>query len=73
MSIPSPETEAKVARWRQMARDGTLSINEMREAIIYLRSGRAAAPVKTAASKAAKAGAAPVDTNALLGQLGIKF
>lgn len=58
----SLDLQLKVAEWRAKARAGTLSLEETREAIKYLRAGRAlVAPAtggsktnKTAAAKAAK-------------------
>lgn len=51
---------------RNKARAGTLTIDELREAITLMREGRAAAHVISAKSRAAKA---PVDTDSLLGEL----
>jgi len=51
MSV-SPETIAKVAVWRQKARDGTITTEELKEAIQYLRADREAMPA--AAPKARK-------------------
>ena len=39
----SPELQSRVQVWRQKANAGTLSIDEMREAIAALRGGRLAA------------------------------
>ena len=53
----------KVADWRQKAREGTLTQDEMREAITFLRAERVAMP-------AAKAKAKPViNTQDLLSEL----
>lgn len=52
MSSPIPaELQAKIASWRLKAADGTLSLDEMREAIKYLRAGRVQAANASAASK----------------------
>jgi hypothetical protein len=63
----SPEIIAKVANWRQKARDGTISLEEMKEAIQFLRADREAMPA------AAKKGTAkaPVNANDLLKELGL--
>lgn len=42
--IPSPLTQAVIADYREKARLGTLTIDEMREAIVHLRGARTAAP-----------------------------
>lgn len=36
----SPELSSKIAVWRAKAADGTLSLDEMREAIRLMRQGR---------------------------------
>ena len=51
----SPEAQAKVQLWRQKAREGTLTQDEMREAIITLRQDRIAAAATSATSRAKKA------------------
>lgn len=65
----TPELQSKVEEWRQKALVGTLTQDEMREAIIFLRSSRVAAAKTSAASKERKAAKAPVDSEALLGEL----
>lgn len=57
MSI-SPEVQGKIAILRQKAVDGTLTIEEMREAVLLMRGDRkanAAAPSAKASKKQAKA------------------
>jgi hypothetical protein len=66
MSV-SPEMMTKVALWREKARSGQLSREEMREAIVFLRAERQAVP--PAASRSTKSQAASVNTDDLLGQL----
>ena len=55
MSGPIPlELQTKIAAWRLRAADGTLTIEEMKEAIVFLRAGRlgaAQAAQKTAATR----------------------
>lgn len=63
MSV-SPETIAKVAEWREKAKLGTLTQDEMREAIKFLRAERLAmpAPSKTKAKP-------QVNVDSLFGEL----
>lgn len=62
----SLEMQQKVAEWRAKARDGTLSLPEMKEAIAFLRQERQAMP--PAKSRTAKP---KVDANDLLSELGL--
>jgi Arc/MetJ-type ribon-helix-helix transcriptional regulator len=65
--------QSQIQTWRQKSRDGTITPEEMREAIAAIRKERvgasqASAGAKTArATKAAKA--APIDSEALLNSL----
>ena len=68
----TPEISAKVQLWRQKAREGTLTQDEMREAIEILRQGRTAAAATSAASRERKATAkakANVNSDSLLDEL----
>ena len=72
MSTPviSVETEFKIKEWREKAAAGTLTLEEMKEAIILLRRGRLAA-AEAASKSASTAGKAkakkqPVDAQSLL-------
>lgn len=47
------ELAQQVDLWRQKARDGTLTVEEMREAIVLLRQGRQSASAGRVVSKAA--------------------
>ncbi len=58
----SPELSAKIATWRQKARDNVLTREEMREVITTLREGRVAASISSAKSRSKKA---PIDVDAL--------
>ena len=52
MSSPiTLELQAKIATWRLRVADGTITQDEMKEAIIHLRAGRLAAAQSAAASK----------------------
>jgi len=63
----SPETQSKIATYRQKALDGTLTLDECRESIKLLREGRETAQ---AAAKASKSRAKPpVSADALLNEL----
>lgn len=62
----SPELQNKIAQWRQKAAAGTLTIEETREAIIALRSGRQGASYD---AKSPKRSAKSADD--MLGELGL--
>ena len=47
----TPELQTKVIEWRAKANDGTITLPEMKEAIIALRSGRKNAAEAATASK----------------------
>jgi hypothetical protein len=64
----SPELQTKIQLWRQKSLDGTLTREEMKEAIEALREGRMQAAVTSAASKS-RAKKAPVNSEDLLGEL----
>lgn len=68
----SPELQSKIALWRQKANDGTLTLEEQKEAILLLRAGRKNALTAQAASasKTKKAKAAIPDADSLLDELG---
>lgn len=51
----SPELQLKVQEWRAKAREGTLSLDDMREAIKALRKDRGAVAQSTAGSRVTKA------------------
>lgn len=56
MSNPvSLELQQKIAGWRARAAEGTLTLEEMKEAILHLRAGRVNAQNASAASKRKKA------------------
>lgn len=62
----TPETSAKLQIWREKALAGTLTQDELRDAIILLREDRVRAAAVSTKSKAKKA---PVDADAMLGEL----
>lgn len=61
--------------WRQKCLDGTITVEEMKLAIEAIRKERIMATEKSATAKARKTTAAekakPVDSDALLGELGL--
>lgn len=67
------EMQVKVANWRQKAREGTLTMEEMKEAIQAMRQDRVGAAASSAASKerksTAKAKKAPINSEDLLSEL----
>jgi hypothetical protein len=65
----SPEVQAKIQLLRQKSRDGTLTQDEMREAIILMREGRVAASATSAKAKSRKSSKASVNSDDLLNEL----
>ncbi len=68
----SPELQAKIQTWRQKAREGTLSADEMREAIAALRQDRVMASATSAVAKERKSTARAkkdINSDAMLGEL----
>lgn len=64
-----PELQSKIALWRSKSADGTITLDEMKQAILALRSGRQSAAVAAAGSKTkSKAPARSADD--LLSELG---
>lgn len=55
MSLLTPEMQAQISVWRQKAAEGTLTVEEQREAIKILREGRLQAMTAAKASKAKSA------------------
>lgn len=65
----SPELRGKIAIWRQKQEDGTLTLDDMREAILALRQGRVSAVSESPAAKRKKAIAAVPDADDMLSDL----
>lgn len=68
----SPEMNAKIQLWRQKAREGTLTQDEMKEAIAALRQDRIGASGRNEATRERKATAkakASVNSDDLLNEL----
>lgn len=62
MSV-SLEHQQKVAKWREDARSGTLSLDDMKQAIVFLRGERLAMPPPKSTAKKV------VDTSSLFDEL----
>ena len=70
MSSPVPiELQSKIEHWRKGAAENTLSIEEMKEAIVHLRAGRLAAAAASAPAKRKKAIAEIPSADDLLSEL----
>jgi len=69
-TMTSDATRLRVETLRAKQRAGEkLSLEEMREAIALIRGDRVRAATASAKSKTAKAAKAPIDSEALLGEL----
>ena len=70
MSSPIPlDLQSKIATWRLRAADGTLTLDEMKEAFVFLRQGRLAAASSAATAKRKKAIAEIPHADDMLGEL----
>lgn len=67
-----PETQQRIATLRQKAVEGTLTLDEMREAVKMMRGDRASSVKASADSRRAKVKAAIPDADTMLDELGIK-
>lgn len=67
----SPELQSKISIWRAKAAAGTLTQEEMREAIVALRADRVGAAIASDKSKRAKAKAEIPDAGDLLKEMGL--
>lgn len=68
----SPEMQTQIQIWRQKAREGTLTQEEMRQAIAALRQDRVAASATSAKARATKSAATAkknINSDDLLGEL----
>lgn len=50
----TPELNAKVAEWRRKEADGTITLEDMKEAIKWLAQGRTGAHIASTASRTKK-------------------
>lgn len=70
MSNPQLDLQMKVEEWRRKAREGTLTLEETREAVKVLRAGRSLIATATGGSTTnRKAKAAKPDGDDLLSEL----
>ena len=67
----TPETNSKIATWRQKALEGTLSVEDLRQAIEVMRGDRRGASVASEASRRKKAKVVVPSAEDLLAELGI--
>lgn len=63
-------TQARVTEWRAKAQAGTLTVEEMREAIKVLRAGRVSAAFASETARRKKAKAVVPSADDLLSELG---
>jgi len=66
----TPELNAKIAIWRAKAVEGTLTLEEMREAVLAMREGRKGASVTSEQSRRTKAKAQIKSADEMLDELG---
>jgi len=66
----SPEFMNKMAQWRAKTADGTMTIEEYKEAITFLRGDRRAAVAASAASRRKKAKKEVKSAEEMLAELG---
>jgi len=67
----TPELQSKITMWRAKAADGTITLEEMKEAVAALREGRRTAAVSPERARTAKAKAAIPNADDMLAELGI--
>ena len=65
----TPELQSNVANWRAKAAAGTLTREEMAQAIIALRAGRVGAAIASEKSRRAKAKVEIPDANDLMKEM----
>lgn len=70
MSAQTPELQSKISIWRQKALEGTLSVEELKEAILALRAGRTSAAHASETARRTKAKAEIPSADDLLAELG---
>lgn len=64
-----PDLSGRVAVWRAKAADGTLTDEEMKEAVLLLRGGRASAKASSPAAIGKRAATVILDADDLLAGL----
>lgn len=65
----TPQESTQIQIWRQKVTAGTITKEELKEALAMLAKGRGAAAAVSATSRASKAPKKPVDADALLNEL----
>lgn len=67
----SPELQSQIQIWRQKSADGTITLPEMRQAVILMRGGRTGAQEAAASAGKSKAAKKPVrKADDMLAELG---
>lgn len=66
----APELQSRIALWRAKALDGTITIEELREAVAAMRQDRKSAAVASDKSRRAKAKAEIPSADDMLSELG---
>lgn len=66
----TPEMQMKVIEWRRKVKDGTITLDEMKEAIKLLRENRVTVGVAPKKSRSTKVKPESIDSDALLNELG---
>jgi len=70
MPLPSPEVQSRIAVLRARALDGSITLDDMKEAISLMRADRKGAAIASATSKAKSAKAAVPNVADLLDEIG---
>lgn len=68
--MQSAELQAKIAVWRQRCKDGTMTVDDYKTAMMEIRGDRKSSAHASEQSKRTKAKAAVPDAKALLADLG---
>ena len=68
--VVPPELQSKILEWRRKSADGTITLDEMKQAIIALRSGRKAAAEAASASGSKRAKKPTRSADDMLAELG---
>jgi hypothetical protein len=67
----SPEESMRIQQYRQKVNDGTITKEELKEALMLLRKGREGAHATSTASRTRKAASKqPINSDSLLDELG---
>lgn len=66
----SPELQSRIATWRAKAADGSITLDELKEAVAAMRADRVSASYASETSKRKKAKVTIPDADDLLAELG---